>query len=524
MKVARVIEMQNMDKEAVKKYGISEELLMENAGQAVYNIIAKYFNIKTSSFFVICGSGNNGGDGLVVARKLYSNGAMVTICLLGTPENFKGAAQKNWQIIKNIGLPVLFTPSIEEINSSIKTNDLIVDAIFGTGLNRAITGYYYQVIHLINSKNNPVFSIDIPSGVNGDNGSINKIAIKADYTISFGLPKVGNILYPGFSFGGKLFVDHISFPPDLYNNEQLCIQINNSTSLPARQPDGHKGTFGNALFIAGSPHYYGAPYFASLSFLKSGGGYSRLAAPSSLIPSLGSMASEVVYLPQKETEAGTISLEAFDHLVQWSEKSDIVVIGPGLSLQDETQILIRKLVLEIKKPLIVDGDGLTSLNENISILNKRVMPTVLTPHMGELARLLKIPISEILREPIQVIQNFCKHFNAIVVAKGAHSLICLPDGNTYINMTGNNGMATAGTGDILTGTVAAMFTLGLPLEQAVRQGVLVHGLAGDLAAAEKGKDGIIASDILKFLPLAVKEIREISEPFSDCNYININVV
>ena len=340
MKIARVAEMQNMDREAIHKYGISDELLMENAGLAVFYTLAKEFNIKDSSFLIFCGSGNNGGDGLVIARKLYSAGAEVRICLW-ISRKMKGAAQKNWQIIKELQLPVFFTPSVVKLDSLIRSNDLIIDAIFGTGLTREVSGYYYQIIQSINKKNNPVISVDIPSGVNGDTGNINGIALKADCTVTFGLPKIGNILYPGYGYGGKLFVSHISFPPELYHSEQLNIQINTPLILPERQPEGHKGTFGNALFIAGAPNYYGAPYFASLSFLKAGGGYSRLAAPSSLIPFIGNKASEVVFLPQKETEDGTISLAAFDELFQWSEKMDIVIVGPGLSLHNETKSLIK---------------------------------------------------------------------------------------------------------------------------------------------------------------------------------------
>jgi hydroxyethylthiazole kinase-like uncharacterized protein yjeF len=524
MKVARVSEMQNMDREAIERYKISDDLLMENAGLSVFNTINREFNIKDDYFLIFCGIGNNGGDGLVLARKLHSVGAGVRICLLDNPEKYRDAAQKNWQIIKELKLPVLLSPSAEELNSLISPDDIIIDAIFGTGLSREISGYFYQIIQSINNKDNQVISIDIPSGIDGNTGNISGIAIKADYTVTFGLPKVGNILYPGHSYGGELFLSHISFPPELYNNEKLNININTPLSLPGRQPDGHKGTFGNALFIAGAPYYYGAPYFASLSFLKTGGGYSRLAAPSSLIPFIASRASEVVFLPQKETEAGTISLSAFDELMQWSEKMDIIIIGPGLSLQEETQALARRLITEIKKPLIIDGDGLTALSEKTSILTEREHPTILTPHMGEMSELVKRPVSDIKKETIGIVEEFCKDYNSILVAKGAHSLIGLPSGEIYINMTGNDGMATAGSGDVLTGTIAAMLTLGLPAELAAREGVLVHGLAGDLAACEKGCDGITAQDILNYLPLAVKEIREEENKDNCSDFTGINMV
>jgi len=308
MKIARVEEMQKLDRDAVQKYGISDELLMENAGLAVYQVIARKLGVKNRHFLIFCGTGNNGGDGLVVARKLYSNGAHVHLCILSNPEKYKDAALKNWQIIQKLNLPALIMPTIEEIRSLIKPDNIVIDAIFGTGLTSDIKGTYFQVIQFINQNNNPVVSIDIPSGINGNNGTISGIAIKADYTITFGLPKVGNILYPGYEYGGNLSISHISFPPDLYNRQEIKIQINIPVKIPDRPVDGHKGSFGNALFIAGAQNYYGAPYFSSLSFLKAGGGYSRLAAPASLIPYISTRAGEVVFLPQKETNIGTIGL------------------------------------------------------------------------------------------------------------------------------------------------------------------------------------------------------------------------
>jgi len=524
MKIARVEEMQKLDRDAVQKYGISDELLMENAGLAVYQVIARKLGIKNRHFLIFCGTGNNGGDGLVVARKLYSNGAHIHLCILNNPEKYKDAALKNWQIIQKLNLPALIMPTIEEIKTLIKSDNIVIDAIFGTGLTSDVKGIYFQVIQFINQNNNPVVSVDIPSGINGNNGTTSGIAMKADYTITFGLPKVGNILYPGYEYCGNLSISHISFPPDLYDSSEIKIQINNPVKIPDRPVDGHKGSFGNALFIAGAQNYYGAPYFSSLSFLKAGGGYSRLAAPASLIPYISTRAGEVVFLPQKETNIGTISLNNYNELLECSEKMDIVVIGPGLSLQEETQALIRKLIVEIKKPLLIDGDGLTALSQELSILKARQHPTILTPHSGEMARLIKLKAQKIKEDPIYIIQEFTRNHNTICILKGAHSIIGLPDGEVYINMTGNSGMASAGSGDILTGTIAAMFTLGLSIESAVRQGTLVHGFAGDLAAHQKGEDGMTAQDILESLPRAMKIIRENQKKEKLLNFSGLNII
>ncbi|MBN2394924.1 MAG: NAD(P)H-hydrate dehydratase [Candidatus Atribacteria bacterium] len=508
MDIAWKKEMQHMDENAIKAYGISDVVLMENAGMAAYQVISKNLGVQNKQFLIFCGTGNNGGDGLVLARKLYSNGAFVKICILNNPEKFHNAAQTNWHIIQNLKIPVFINPSLEEINALLSPEDIVVDAIFGTGLTKDIRGILFQVVQTINQSNNPVVSIDIPSGINADNGKICGIAIKADYTVTFGLPKVGNILYPGYEYGGKLYISTISFPPELYKAENIKIHINQPTIIPQRTVDGHKGTFGNALFIAGAQNYFGSPYFSSLSFLKAGGGYSRLAAPASMIPYISLKASEVVFLPQKETVIGTIALNNFDHLLEWSKKMDIIVIGPGLSLQEETQLLIQKLIPEIDKPLLIDGDGLTVLSQDLSILKKRQSATILTPHLGEMARITKKSIEEIQKDPIHMVREFSQKLNAILVLKGAHSIIGLPDDHIFINMTGNSGMASAGSGDTLTGTIAAMFTLGLPIESAVRQGTMVHGLAGDLAAREKGEDGMTAQDIMDAIPKTLKLLRE----------------
>src|SRR6056297_13081 len=524
MKISRVKEMQNMDKEAMEKYGISDELLMENAGMATYQVIAKNFKINDSHFLIFCGVGNNGGDGLVVARKLFSNGANIKLCILGNPEKYKNAALKNWQIIQKLNLPVMIMPTMKEIASSIVPENIIIDAILGTGLTRDIEGDYFKTIQLINQKNNQVISIDIPSGIDGNSGKVNGIAIRANHTVTFGLPKIGNILYPGYDYAGNLYVSHISFPPELYNKKNINIQINTPLTIPNRPKEGHKGTFGNALFISGARNYYGAPYFSSFSFLKTGGGYSRLAAPSSIIPYISSRASEVVFLPQRETISGSIGLDNFQELLEWSNKMDIVIIGPGLSLQEETQELVRKLLAKIDKPILIDGDGLTALSNDMSILKLRQQPTVLTPHPGEMSRLMKQPIAKIKEKSINMIQEAAQKFNTIIILKGAHSIIGLPDGKLYINMTGNSGMASAGSGDVLTGAIAAMFTLGLPIESAARQGVLVHGFAGDLAAKKMGEDGITAQDIMNSLPEAMTIIRNNQNNDAKLNFSGLNVI
>lgn len=508
MKVSSVSEMRELDRTVVEKYGIEDKLLMENAGEATYFVILQEFGIEGNRFVVFCGAGNNGGDGFVIARKIHSNGGDVRVFIIGDRDGYRDSAKMNYEIVSRLPIEMKQIDDAASVRKEILHCDCIVDAIFGTGLTRNVEGIYSDIINLINESGKPVFSVDIPSGVHGDTGKVMGAAVRADCTVTFGLPKRGNMLYPGYDLGGELFVTHISFPPEHYDRDSIKVEINEPPPFPSRDNDSHKGNFGEALFIAGASGYFGAPYFAALSFLKAGGGYSRLAAPSSITPFIAMKGSEIVFIPQRDTASGSIALENKDALIELSKKMDIVVIGPGLSLDEETQKLVSQLAVEIDKPLLIDGDGITALCNDLDSIRKRKSPTILTPHLGEMSRIAGMEVSEIENDRIVVLQKTAKELNSILVLKGAHSLIGFPDGRVLINMTGNPGMATAGSGDVLTGTIAAMFGQGLSIEDAVAKGVFIHGLSGDLAAEDLGEDGITAQDILDYLPLAVKYDRE----------------
>jgi hydroxyethylthiazole kinase-like uncharacterized protein yjeF len=524
MKVSRVSEMRALDRTAIEKFGIAEELLMENAGEAAYFVLLNEFGIKDKNILVFCGLGNNGGDGFVVARKIHSNGGAVKVFILGDQSKFKGAAKINFDIVSRLPIEVRQIQSIEAIKMEVDQCDAIVDAIFGTGLTRDVTGLYRDAVELINRSGKTVLSVDIPSGVHGDTGKVMGTAVKADYTVTFGLPKIGNMLFPGYDLCGKLYVSHISFPPSIYRADSFRVEINHPVRLPPRDKIGHKGDFGQVLFIAGAASYFGAPYFAALSFLKAGGGYSRLAAPKSITPFIATKGSEIVFVPQKETNSGSIALENKRALLELSERMDMVVLGPGLSLEEETQQLARELAKEMNKPLLIDGDGITAICKDLHTIKERKAATILTPHLGEMSRITKMSVSEIDVNKIDILQRTARELNAMIVLKGAHSLIGYPDERVFINMSGNPGMATAGSGDVLTGAIAAMFGLGLPLQDAVRKGVFIHGLAGDLAAEDKGEDGITAQDVLDYLPFAVKTDREgLDETLRD-RYVGAYVV
>ena len=270
MKISTVQEMRDLDKTAIENYGIPEELLMENAGEAAYFVIMNRFGLQDRKYLIFCGGGNNGGDGFVVARKILSSGGRAKVFILGDHNKYRGAARMNLEILRRMSADISSLKSPEAIATDLSHCGGVIDAIFGTGLARNVEGIYADVIQRINQSAKPVMSLDIPSGVHGDTGLVMGVAVRADATVTFGLPKLGNLLYPGFDLCGKLFVTHISFPPSMIEEAGIKVEINHTDPLPRRDPQGHKGTFGDVLFIAGASTYFGAPYFSALSFLRAG--------------------------------------------------------------------------------------------------------------------------------------------------------------------------------------------------------------------------------------------------------------
>ncbi len=524
MKVCTVQQMRAMDQSAIAHYGIPELVLMENAGLAAYRVLADRWGLPAGRTLVCCGAGNNGGDGFVVARKILSDGGHPLVLLLGDPSRYRGAARTNFEMLTRLEAEVIEYKDPDQALSLIASADRIVDGIFGTGLSKPVRGHYAEVIAAINAAGKPVLSLDIPSGINGDSGQVMGVAVQADATVAFGLPKVGNLLYPGAHHGGVCYVTHISFPPALTQAPELAIAVNQPPPLPGRNPAGHKGSFGDVLFIAGAAGYYGAPYLAAMSFLKAGGGYSRLAAPASVVPVIAAQGSEIVFHPQAETAAGSLAYSNKAELLERIGQIDMLVMGPGLSLDDETARLVGELATSADVPLLLDGDALTMLSRSPGTLAKRRAPTVLTPHLGEMSRLTGATVDNLLSEPIGRLQAAAREFQAIIVLKGAASMIGFPDGRVFINRSGCDAMATAGAGDVLTGAIAAMYGLGLPIEDAVCKGVFVHGLAGELAAGALGADGVTAGQIMDFLPGAVMKDRQAAQDPEYMTYWKTRVV
>ncbi len=519
MKIASIDEIRKLDNRAIIEYGISEELLMENAGNAAYTVIKALSSVESKHFVVFAGTGNNGGDGFVVSRKLSSEGGNVSIFILGDVNKITGVSRLNLDRLKNFPVEVYEVRAVNRIleNSLLEAN-CVIDSIFGVGLSHEITGLYKEVINEINLSNKTVVSIDIPSGINGDTGEVMGTAVKANYTVTFGLPKRGQFQYPGAEFVGKLFVSHVSYPPQLFETEEIKVELNIPENLPERRRDFHKGDFGKALFIAGSKSYLGAPFFSSYSFLKGGGGVSYLATPESIANISTTEAREVVLLPLKETSEGTISRVNLQFLLDFAKNMDVVVIGPGISLNVETKELFYAFVKGVEKPLLIDGDGLTLLADNQDIIATKNSPLILTPHLGEFSRITRLETKEIKSRKFEILSEYSQKLNATIVLKGAFTLIAKNDGRILINPSGNPGMATAGSGDVLTGLIAAMIGIGFSAKKAADIGVFIHGFAGDLKAKEIGEDGLTARDIMEGIPYAIKRIREQYEEIKENNY------
>ena len=514
MKIVTAKEMRNIDSQTINEVGIPGVVLMENAGLGVVRAIERDFPLPTfSKIAIFVGKGNNGGDGLVIARYLANKGYKVTTYLLAEPDKFIGDALVNLRVSQNIGLHIEYILSNDQLGekkANISQNNLIIDAIFGTGLSGAVRGFASNVIDYLNSTEIPIIAVDLPSGLDSDTGKTEGSCIKAVMTVTMALPKRGLLLYPGAKFVGKLEVADIGIPQSVIDSQNLStILIQPSCALkllPERPRDGHKGLFGRVLVIAGSVGLTGASAMASLSALRVGAGLVTLGTPESLNPIMEVKLTEVMTLPLPETSHQTLSIRAYDKIMQMVAGVDVVAIGPGLSRNPETIELVQKLCKDVNIPKVIDADGLNALAEDKNCLSELGGQTVLTPHPGEMARLTGKTISDIQSNRINIAVDFAKEYGVILVLKGVPTVIAEPNGEAYLNTTGNPGMASGGTGDVLTGTIAGFIAQGLDAKGSAILGVYIHGLAGDLASMDKGEAGLIAGDLIDFLPKAIRKV------------------
>lgn len=495
-------EMKKVDAVAIEKYEIPGIVLMENAGSAVVQEI-KRLDKTFDTIHIICGTGNNGGDGYVIARHLYNRNMKVIVYIVGKQTNIRGDALSNLDILKKLDIQL---ESINDNNSLMKLHrnighrDLIVDALFGTGLSTPVEGIYGDVIELINEKEAFTLSVDIPSGIHGDTGAVLKTAVQADKTICISHPKLGNILYPGASYNGILKVKKIGIPKviidDMKIRTRLLMEDEVKDIIPKRIANSHKGMYGKANLISGSFGMSGAAILASKAAIRSGLGLLKLYIPESLNTVVTTSIPEAITVPLQEMRKGVIGINQIDRVISDSKESDVITIGPGCGNSMELLEMVKRLLSEVKAPMIIDADGLNALAKNMELLEKSRDNIIVTPHPGEMARMTDMTIEEILDNPVEIAKNFAEKYRVVTILKGARTVIAVPDGDIYINVSGNSGMSTAGSGDVLTGIVTAMVAQGLSLVDAAKAGVYLHGLSGDIMAEIKGEHSLIAGDLV----------------------------
>ncbi len=529
MKIVTAKEMRELDRLTVELTGICRGTLMETAGVRVSEAILKRPECHT--FAVLCGKGNNGGDGAVVARHLWLLGAsLVDVYLFGSLDQTEGEARVNLEIIRKLaemqgstpGAVLTFTEITNELDADISIyHDAVIDALFGSGLNRPAEGIYAIAIEAINSEKrlSPetlVVSVDIPSGLSADSGHAQEPHVRADVTVSLTAPKIGNVLPPASDANGALIVASIGTPADLIaacDSRLFLVDERNVVEwlrVSRRPQSAHKGLVGNVLVIAGSPGKSGAAALTAEAILRAGAGLVTVATSRSALPLLISQArAEVMTESLEETATGSVSLDALGHALKLSEGRTAMAIGPGLSSQDPgTRSFVRAFVEQRTTPITIDADGLNALSPwPVDIQGSTELPIVITPHPGEMARLTGLTTREVLADPVGIARDFAALHRVITVLKGSRSVIATPAGEVYVNPTGNAGMATAGSGDVLTGMISGFIAQHprQPLEGTIAA-VYLHGLAGDLAAARLGMRSVIASSITDHLADAIIKI------------------
>ncbi|HBH61395.1 MAG TPA: bifunctional ADP-dependent NAD(P)H-hydrate dehydratase/NAD(P)H-hydrate epimerase [Nitrospiraceae bacterium] len=539
LKIATSEEMQRIDRTAIETYGIAGTVLMERAGLRVVARINELFFQGTEQrvpgtdknrgrkIIVFCGGGNNGGDGLVIARVLHNQGREVEAYVTVNPASLKGDAKINYRAAGKYGVvirPVSYF--LKHYRSCVTCNCLIVDALLGTGLRKEVRALLADVIGKINRMSAPVVSVDIPSGICSDTGQIMGCAIKAQFTVTFGLPKRGHFLYPGAEFAGQLFIEEIGFPRKLIESEKIRINLvqkeDVSSLLPVRPKYSHKGTYGHVLIVAGSKGKTGAALMAAKACFRTGAGLVTIGIPETLLSTFQSRVTEEMILPLPDTGNGTLSYRAADSILDFLKKTgNVLAIGPGLSPDNELSKLLNVLIRESGVPIVIDADGLNAIADNVYVLKKSSVPVILTPHPGEMTRLLKKESGgrnqssgatglreKIEKDRINIALTFARKTKTYLVLKGVPTVTSTPQGEAFINSTGNPGMATAGSGDVLTGMISAFLAQGMSPADASVMGVFLHGVAGDIIAEKKSQQSLTASDIIKAIPSVLKSIQK----------------
>ena len=515
MELVTAAEMRELDRAAIEGRKIPGIRLMEHAGRSVAREMERHFGpLRGKTVTVVAGKGQNGGDGFVVARLLRRKSCKARVALLTSPSSLTGDAATNRKRFQKAGGRCHAVDKESALDSVLApllhASDLLVDAIFGTGLNAPVKGLSASAISMMNACGRPIVAIDLPSGLDSDSGSVLGTAITAALTVTLGRPKRGLYLGVGPNHAGFIRVADIGIPDDLVAAAKIPVMLLQAADvrplLPQRPRPAHKGPFGHAGIIAGSAGKTGAAAMAAMAALRIGTGLVTVATPRSLSDVLEAKLLEAMVCPVPETEARTLSRQALEPLLAFAADKTALAIGPGIGTHPETQALVHRLLGEMKQPMVLDADGLNAVAGHMDMLGRASGPLILTPHPGEMARLLGSTSAEIQRDRLGAASRLARERNVFVVLKGAGTIVAAPDGRLAVNSTGNPGMATAGTGDVLTGMITGLLAQGLAPWEAACAGAFLHGLAGDLAAAEQGETGLIAGDVIRAIPRAMQHV------------------
>lgn len=509
MKIVTAKLMQDLDRRAIEEYGIPGLILMENAGRGAVEALTRHFGDlagKIVSIFV--GPGNNGGDGLVIARHLHQQGSNPELYLLAEEEKIKGDAATNLRIVRRLPIPLYSLRNSDEMAKALprlKDSWLIIDSIFGTGLTRKVSGHYADVIRSVNQLVCPVMAVDIPSGLCADTGLKLGECVRADLTVTFGLAKTGQVCSPGRDYVGRLEVIDISIPPETVAEAGIQVELLDTATvrgyLPTRPLGAHKGTYGHLLIAAGSTGKTGAAILCARGGLRSGTGLVSLCVPHDLNHVFETALWEAMTIPFP-SGASCLSIDDYEKLQMAAAGKQAIAVGPGIGMAEKTGSLLLKLYREAQLPMVVDADALNILAQRPEMIKNPPAPRILTPHPGEMARLTGLSTSEIQQNRLRLAQEFATKNQVIVILKGAGTVIADLDGKAAINSTGNPGMAAGGMGDVLTGIIGGLLAQKISPWQAACLGVYVHGLAGDRLAGRTDSAGFgyLASELADEIP------------------------
>lgn len=500
MQVVTGAEMQKLEEQAFKALGLSPLLVMENAGSRIVEVLkAKFSPLSSKRVHILVGSGNNGGDGLVVARQLIALGARVKVYLVGSRQKASTENLINLEILEKLGADIVKADvtQLGKLRFSLSLADLIIDAVFGTGFAGNLVDELVSLIEVVNETQCAKVAIDCPTGVNSTTGEVGGTAFQAHLTINLGLLKMGCVLYPGQLYAGENCVVDLGFPLSAPDNATRLLGSNALGWLCPREPWTHKGTFGHVMVVAGSLNYAGAAYLSGQAVLRGGAGRVTLAIPKGIYHRFSP--DEMIVTPVPETEGGAFGQASLTRLFSLLEDKDVLAIGPGVGREQETVQVIQEILQLWEKPVVIDADGLMALDGEFlqQIPQAKRQKWIITPHPGEMGRLIGETAGNVNANRLGVALDFASRWDLVVVLKGAPTIIA-DNSTTYINSTGNPGLATAGTGDVLTGLIAALLAQGLEPIRAAALGAYVHGRAGDMAAT-KGERGLRASDCLDYL-------------------------